>query len=53
MKLGRYGLLYDDMLVTYFFDDLDLVLQVKLEIGPNYFVSVLAKSRRRRVILAT
>ena len=35
------------------FDDLDLVLQVKLEIGPKFFVNGLAKSRRRRIILAT
>ena len=35
------------------FDDLDLVLQVKLEIGPIYFVTGLAKSRHRRIILAT
>ena len=34
------------------FDDLDLVLQVKLEIGPKFFVTGLAKSRRRRIILA-
>ena len=35
------------------FDDLDLVLHVKLEIGPKYFVTGLAKSRHRRIILAT
>ena len=35
------------------FDDLDLLLHVKLEIGPTYFVTGLAKSRRRRIILAT
>ena len=35
------------------FDDLDLLLQVKLVIGLKFFVTGLAKSRRRRIILAT
>ena len=35
------------------FDDLDLLLQVKLEIGPKFFVTGLAKSGHRRIILAT
>ena len=34
------------------FDDLDLLLQVKLEIGPKCFVTGLAKSRHRRTTLA-
>ena len=33
------------------FDDLDLVLQVKLEIGPKYFVTSLAKSRHRSNVI--
>ena len=52
MKLGTNGQLYDAMLVL-LFGDLDLLLQVKLEIGPKYFVTGLAKSRRLRIILAT
>jgi len=35
------------------FDDLDLVLQVELEIGPKFFVTGLAKTRHCRIILAT
>ena len=46
MKLGRY---VGDLL----FDDLDPVLQVKLEIGPKFFVTGLAKSGHSRIILAT
>jgi len=56
MKLCMNGHLYDAMLVTYFdvlFGDLDLLLQIKLEIGPKYFVTGLAKSRHCRIILVT
>ena len=35
------------------FGDLDLLLQVKLEIGLKFFVTGLAKSSHRRIILAT
>jgi len=40
MKLGRCGLLQDAMFFDLLFDDLDLVLQVKLEIGPKYLSPV-------------
>ena len=50
MKLGRNERRHVGDLL---FGDLDLLLLVKLEIGPKYFVTGLAKSKRRRIILAT
>jgi len=47
MKLGRNGRHVGDLL----FGDLDLLLQVKLEIGPKFVVIVLAKTVNCRNIL--
>ena len=42
MKLGRYGRHVGDLL----FDDLDLLLRVKLEIDPKFVVIVFGQNRQ-------